>query len=83
MKATFVVIDGKGKEIFKDPVTDSGLKKSAYGLLRVDLVNGAYVLTDRVSFEDEKGGELQTIYTEGVFSNTTTLTEIRNELKSN
>lgn len=35
MKATFGVVDGKDRNIYKDPITDSGEKKSAKGLLRV------------------------------------------------
>lgn len=35
MKATWVMIDGVGRDIFKDPVTDNGLKKSACGRLAV------------------------------------------------
>ena len=33
MKATYVQIDGKGKEIFKDPKTDNSGKKSAKGMV--------------------------------------------------
>jgi nicotinamide phosphoribosyltransferase len=35
MKATYIEIDGKGKEIFKDPKTDK-YKKSAKGLLAIN-----------------------------------------------
>lgn len=77
MKATSVVVDGKRREIFKDPITDSGVKKSAKGLVRVDLVNGEYVLTDQVSEEEEARGELQVIYQNGSFENRVTLQEIR------
>lgn len=33
MKATYCEVDGKGIDIYKDPATDSGTKKSAKGLL--------------------------------------------------
>lgn len=33
IKATYVEIDGEPREIFKDPKTDSGIKKSAKGLV--------------------------------------------------
>ena len=36
MKATAGIIDGEVVEIFKDPITDSGVKKSAKGFLRVE-----------------------------------------------
>ena len=35
VKATWVEINGEGREIFKDPITDNGLKKSARGRLAV------------------------------------------------
>jgi len=71
-----------GREIFKDPITDDGTKKSATGLLSVGKnSDGEYILFDRCSKEDEEKGELRLIYEDGVFYNTTTLTEIRERLK--
>ena len=35
MKATWCQVNGEGREIFKDPKTDSGMKKSLKGLIRV------------------------------------------------
>jgi len=86
MKATYVEVDGEGREIFKDPITDDGMKKSATGLLQVYRMVGShgksnYILKDKVSWEDEGDGELQTLYIDGRFRNLTTLTEIRNLLK--
>jgi nicotinamide phosphoribosyltransferase len=82
MKATYVEVDGIGREIFKDPITDDGTKKSATGLLHVTKHNeNGYMLVDKVSWETEANGELQTIYKNGEFYNQTTLTEIRNRLK--
>lgn len=85
MKATYCKINGEGREIFKDPITDDGTKKSATGLLYVtrDEYSGDYVLMDRVDWETSKGGELKTIYRDGNFENTTTLLEIRENLKKN
>jgi nicotinamide phosphoribosyltransferase len=70
-----------GREIFKDPITDDGTKKSATGLLSVHNGDGAYVLIDRTNWLGEDSGDLQTIYKDGQFSNQTTLDEIRNRLK--
>jgi len=83
MKATYVEIDGEGREIFKDPITDDGTKKSATGLLKVfkTTLEGDIVLHDQVSWEEESEGILQTIYENGEFYNETTLTEIKNRLK--
>jgi nicotinamide phosphoribosyltransferase len=67
----------KGINIFKDPITDDGTKKSAKGLLRVEKVEGVYTLLDEQSWEQEAGGALQPIFTDGVFSNAVRLEWIR------
>lgn len=72
-----------GREIFKDPITDGGGKKSAKGLLQVVKEDDAYHLNDQVSWEQENKGCLQTIFEDGEFFNEITLTEIRNKLKIN
>lgn len=86
MKATYVEVNGEGREIFKDPITDDGTKKSAKGLLLVTKSNlkskgGNYNLIDQVSWKEESQGCLQTIFEDGKFQNEITLTEIRNRLK--
>jgi nicotinamide phosphoribosyltransferase len=71
-----------GREIFKDPITDDGTKKSATGLLRVAKnEDGNITLFDKVNWYDENKGLLKTIYKEGVYQNQTTLTQIREKLK--
>ena len=82
MKATYVEVDGEGREIFKDPITDDGVKKSAKGLMKVVKENGEYRLIDQISWEAEGEGELRCIYLNGQFENQTTLTEIRERLKN-
>jgi nicotinamide phosphoribosyltransferase len=77
MKATWGQVAGEGREIFKDPKTDDGLKKSAKGLMRVELEDGEYVLYDQQTKEQEAGGELQTIFLDGVAHNFQTLADIR------
>ena len=75
----------EGREIFKDPITDDGTKKSATGLLHVskhDRTDKPYILTDKVSWEVEQQGALEEIYRDGVFVYRTTLEEIRNRLKN-
>lgn len=68
------------REIFKDPVTDSGIKKSAKGLLRVEEEDGRLVLKDQVSHEEEAGGLLTTVFEDGKLTREVTLTEIRTTL---
>lgn len=77
MKATSVVVDGERREIFKDPITDNGVKKSAKGLMKVDEVNGEFILVDQVTEEEAEGGELKEIYKDGKFNNTVNLEEVR------
>jgi nicotinamide phosphoribosyltransferase len=82
VKATYVEVDGVGREIFKDPITDDGTKKSATGLLHVTKnSDGDFILFDKQSWDGENTGALQTIYKDGLVFNTTTLTEIRKRLK--
>ena len=82
MKATYVEVNGEGREIFKDPITDDGIKKSAKGLLRVAGDETCMLLEDQCTWEDEVTGKLQTIYKDGEFYNQTTLTEIRERLRN-
>lgn len=77
MKATYVEVNGEGRDIFKNPVTDDGTKKSATGLLRVDKENGRYILTDKVTWGDEKKGELETVFKNGELTKQYSLATIR------
>lgn len=80
MKATWGVVDGEEMNIFKDPKTDNGLKKSAKGLLRV---NKDMSLSEEVSVEEETGGELKTVFLNGQMINEYSLEQIRERLKNN
>lgn len=83
MKATYVEVDGEGREIFKDPITDDGVKKSAKGLLRVAKnEDGDITLFDRVNWYDESKGLLKNIYVNGEFFNQTSLEDIRTRLRN-
>ena len=69
--------NGKDFNIYKDPVTDDGTKKSLKGLISV--TEDHEVLTE-CTREQEATGILQTIYEDGKFYNQTTLTEVRERL---
>ena len=76
----------KEYNIYKDPITDDGTKKSLKGLLKVDYVNDygqekpeIKVFTEQTSLQ-ESTGLLQLIYEDGKFYNETSLTEIRKKL---
>lgn len=83
MKATWVNIDGKGRDIFKDPITDDGTKKSAKGLICIKKgSNGEYELHDGCSYEDSiYDTELQLVFQNGTLVKEYSLEEIRNQLK--
>lgn len=73
--------NGKGIDIYKDPVTDDGTKKSLKGLLCVDKnESGEYVVETQCTPEREGQGYLKPIYENGFFYNQTSLTKIREEL---
>lgn len=77
MKATYGEVDGEGRAIFKDPITDDGTKKSAKGLMKIDVVDGLYQLTDNVSWEEEKQGELKEVFRDGKLLADQSLSDIR------
>ena len=75
MKSTYAEVAGECFDIFKNPKTDCGIKKSAKGLLRVE--NG--VLEECVSW-DREGGDLKTVFLDGQLKREQSLSEIRNLL---
>lgn len=79
VKATYAVVDGKPINIWKDPQTDDGLKKSAKGLL---CVNENKQLIEEVTIEQSNSGLLKTVFRDGRILKETTLSEIRNRLSS-
>lgn len=79
-KATAGAVNGEFREMFKDPITDSGMKKSAKGLLRVDKVDGEYILKDQCTWEEESGGELIPVFRDGKLLVDYSLSQIRNTL---
>lgn len=81
-KSTWGVVKGEARELFKDPVTDNGAKKSAKGLLRVERDGNDFVLFDRQSREEEAVGELRPVFLDGVALSDEPLSVIRNRLLS-
>lgn len=83
MKATYGEVNGVGREIFKDPVTDDGTKKSAKGLMKIVRENGTYKLIDRVTWDEERTGELKEIFRDGKLLVDQSLSDIRKRLQAN
>lgn len=68
IKATYIEVDGEGREIFKKPITDGGEKFSAKGLLRVAYrPDGDLGLDQQVSWEWQ-GGLMSTVFDDGLQS---------------
>lgn len=82
MKATYIEVDGKGVEVFKDPKTDNGTKKSARGLLRVEKEGNDYVLYDQQTEDKEREGELDVVFIDGWLAKSTTLAEVRERINN-
>ena len=80
MKATYGEVNGEGRAIYKDPITDDGTKKSAKGLIKITLENGTYQLKDQVSWEEEKQGELKEVFRDGKLLVDHSLSEIREQI---
>ena len=83
IKSTFGRTTSKGDTaISKDPVTDSGMKKSAVGLLCVRVTNkGELWVQENCTWEEEGEGELKRIFEDGFVYNQTTLQEIRERIE--
>ncbi len=75
------------REIFKDPITDDGTKRSKKGLLKVyedgDKFGDYYGIKvkDQCTWEEEGQGLLTTVFKDGKLIKKTTLQEIRDRLK--
>jgi nicotinamide phosphoribosyltransferase len=82
MKATWCQINGEAKEIFKNPKTDSGMKKSLKGLLQVYHEDGVYKVKDQVSKEEEQQGCLRTVFKNGMLYKTEFLDTIRRNVNA-
>jgi nicotinamide phosphoribosyltransferase len=81
MKATWGQVNGVAKDIYKNPKTDSGFKKSAKGLLMVYAdANGVLRLKDQCTPEEERMGLLEVVFEDGKLVRETSLSEIRGRL---
>jgi len=76
-KGAHFISDGVDHNIFKDPITDGGTKKSLKG--RIAVTHDMKVI-EECNEEQEKSGLLQTIFEDGVLFNQTSLSEIRSRI---
>jgi nicotinamide phosphoribosyltransferase len=67
MKATWVKVDGKGRDIFKKPRTDNGMKNSAKGRLAVLNTDDGLTLINQATPEQEAQSLLRPVWRDGKF----------------
>ncbi len=83
IKATFVQVLDEERAIFKDPATDSGVKKSAKGITAVFLdEKGEYVLKEEATWHDLENCAFEKIFENGKILKTVTLEDVRKVVAS-
>ena len=82
MKAIYAEVGNEAVDIYKDPATDDGTKKSAKGLLRVEKEGDDFVLYQQQTPEQFNGGALVAVFRDGKLLVKTTLAEMRERLKA-
>ncbi len=80
IKATYGEVNGEPLEIWKDPITDDGTKKSKKGLLRVVESDGKIVVFDQQNAAEENTGLLTEVFVDGAITKYISLNEIREKL---
>lgn len=68
--------------IYKDPITDDGTKRSLRGMLAVHKLKDEIVVQQECTPEEERQGLLRVIYQNGKFYNQVTLSQIRERLNN-
>jgi nicotinamide phosphoribosyltransferase len=86
MDSTAIMIQViKPREIFKDPITDDGTKKSLKGLLSVrsyDRDNKQLYVKDQCTRDEEENSLLETVFEDGKLVREQILDDIRKRIKS-
>lgn len=85
MKATSAVVNRTYRDLFKDPVTDSGEKKSATGRLAVvQEPQGELKLIEKATWRQENEESLlETVWSNGQFRKNYTFSQVRDTLWNN
>ena len=85
MKATYGEISEAGKtecrEIFKDPKTDDGMKRSARGLIAVHRDAHGYFMRDQCTWFDVHNCEYKLVFSNSMIIVDHKLSEIRERIK--
>lgn len=84
IKATYTVIDGQEKFIFKNPKTDNGIKKSQTGMVNVvQHLDGSIHMHDGMNAKQRSNvysSLFDVVFEDGVLKKETTLQEIRDRV---
>ena len=80
LKSTLCVIDGDEIQIFKDPVTDDGIKKSQKGAVKLYMEDGVLKFQDNLFLKDTTDCLMETIFENGNLLVDRTFEEVRNRL---
>ena len=87
LKSTFAQIDREEKQLFKDPVTDSGIKKSQKGMVVVSNINDKIEYIDELNENGRKYYEnidlLEDVFIDGKLIRDESLAEIRKRVLNN
>lgn len=65
LKSTLCIIDGQEKMIWKDPITDDGVKKSQKGRVVVGWDIDGFTMEDGLSLRDEVNDNLRAVFKDG------------------
>jgi len=83
LKSTLCVINGDEKQIFKDPKTDNGIKKSQKGRVVVLKDGNSLKVVDGLTLKDTVKGDILTeVFRDGKLLVNQTFGEIRNRIKT-
>lgn len=80
LKSTMCVIDGDQKQIFKNPATDEGTKKSNIGVVSVTGNSGAYQCVDGLLIGHDVPDQMRDVFVDGTLLVDETLGEVRRRL---
>lgn len=80
LKAIYADVAGEAVDIYKDPATDDGTKKSAKGLPRVEKEGNDFVLYDQQTLEEFKKGDLVPVFRNSQLLVEVTAAEIKGRL---
>lgn len=81
MKATWAEVDGEGVDLFKNPVTGDGVKRSATGRLAVIRDGDTLKLIEKATPEQEADSVLQPVWRDGQFLRYQSFADVRKTLK--